>query len=144
DPYYLTHKAAQVVHHPYLILAGRRTNDDMRRYVAHEVIQLMLRKGINTVNARILLLGLAFKENCPDLSNTCVVDIIATLRGYNTNVEVHDTWVDAEAAEREYAVSLVVEPEGGSYDAIILAVGHRQFVDMGMDGVRALGKPTSV
>ncbi len=144
DPYYLTHKAAQVGHHPDLILAGRRTNDDMGRYVAHEVIQLMVRKGINPVNARILLLGLAFKENCPDLRNTRVVDIIATLQGYNTNVEVHDPWVDAEAAEREYAVSLVAEPERGSYDAIILAVGHRQFVDMGIDGVRALGKPTSV
>ncbi len=144
DPYYLTHKAQQVGHHPDLILAGRRTNDGMGRYIAHEVMRLMVRKGINPVDARILLLGLAFKENCPDLRNTRVVDIVQALHGYNAAVDVHDPWVDADAAEHEYGLRPVQQPQPGSYDAVIVAVGHRQFVDMGIEGVRALGKPASV
>jgi UDP-N-acetyl-D-galactosamine dehydrogenase len=144
DPYYLTHKAQEVGHHPDVILAGRRTNDGMGAYVANEVIRLMVRKGINPAGARILVLGLAFKENCPDLRNTRVVDIVAELRGYNANVDIHDPWVDAREAMHEYGLETLASAEAGAYDAIVLAVGHRQFADMGAPGVRALGKPGAV
>ena len=143
DPYYLTHKAQEVGHHPDVILAGRRTNDGMGAYVASEVIQLMVRKGINPVNARILIMGLAFKENCPDLRNTRVVDIIDALEGYNTRVDVCDPWVDAAEAEHEYGL-ILCEPERGKYDAIIMAVGHDAFRELGAEGIRALGEPGSV
>ncbi|HEX7731570.1 MAG TPA: Vi polysaccharide biosynthesis UDP-N-acetylglucosamine C-6 dehydrogenase TviB [Rhodanobacter sp.] len=144
DPYYLTHKAQEVGHHPDVILAGRRTNDGMGPYIAGEVIRLMVRKGINPVNARVLLLGLAFKENCPDLRNTRVVDIVQALRGYNATVDVHDPWVNAAEAEHEYGLVPLAEPPAGAYDAVIVAVGHRQFVALGAAGVRAYGKPSSV
>jgi UDP-N-acetyl-D-galactosamine dehydrogenase len=144
DPYYLTHKAQEVGHHPDVILAGRRTNDGMGAYVANEVIRLMVRKGINPVGARILVLGLAFKENCPDLRNTRVVDIVAELRGYNANVDVHDPWVDANEAQHEYGLAPLAAVERGAYDAIVLAVGHREFAEMGAAGIRALGKPGAV
>jgi UDP-N-acetyl-D-galactosamine dehydrogenase len=144
DPYYLTHKAQEVGHHPDVILAGRRTNDSMGGHVANEVIRLMVRKGINPVRARVLVLGLAFKENCPDLRNTRVVDIVHALRSYNAEVDVHDPWVNVAEAEHEYALTPVAQPAAGSYDAIIVAVGHRQFVALGAEGVRAFGKPASV
>ncbi|WP_243041007.1 Vi polysaccharide biosynthesis UDP-N-acetylglucosamine C-6 dehydrogenase TviB [Dyella sedimenti] len=144
DPYYLTHKAQEVGHHPDVILAGRRTNDSMGAYVASEVIRLMVRKGINPVRARVLVLGLAFKENCPDLRNTRVVDIVRALRGYNAEVDVHDPWVNAAEAEHEYALRPVGEPATGGYDAVIVAVGHRQFTELGAEGIRAFGKPDSV
>lgn len=144
DPYYLTHKAQEVGHHPDVILAGRRTNDSMGGYVANEVIRLMVRKGINPVRARVLVLGLAFKENCPDLRNTRVVDIVHALRGYNAEVDVHDPWVNVAEAEHEYALTPVAQPQVGSYDAVIIAVGHRQFAALGAEGIRALGKPASV
>ena len=144
DPYYLTHKAQQVGHHPQVILAGRRTNDGMGAYVADQVIKLMLRKGINPVRARILVLGLAFKENCPDLRNTRVVDIIETLRAYNAEVEVFDPWVDAAEARHEYGLAPVAAPTPGGYDAVILAVAHREFAALGAEGVRALGKAQAV
>ncbi|HEV2621902.1 MAG TPA: Vi polysaccharide biosynthesis UDP-N-acetylglucosamine C-6 dehydrogenase TviB [Frateuria sp.] len=144
DPYYLTHKAQEVGHHPDVILAGRRTNDSMGPYIASEVIRLMVRKGINPVNARVLLLGLAFKENCPDLRNTRVVDIVQALRGYNATVDVHDPWVNAAEAEHEYGLVPLAQPPEGAYDAVIVAVGHRQFVALGAQGVRAYGKSDSV
>ncbi|MFK2876386.1 Vi polysaccharide biosynthesis UDP-N-acetylglucosamine C-6 dehydrogenase TviB [Rhodanobacter hydrolyticus] len=144
DPYYLTHKAQEVGHHPDVILAGRRTNDGMGPYIAGEVIRLMVRKGINPVHARVLLLGLAFKENCPDLRNTRVVDIVQALRDYNATVDVHDPWVNAAEAEHEYGLVPLAEPPTAAYDAVIVAVGHRQFVALGADGVRAYGKPSSV
>jgi UDP-N-acetyl-D-galactosamine dehydrogenase len=144
DPYYLTHKAQEVGHHPDVILAGRRTNDSMGGYVASEVIRLMVRKGINPVRARVLVLGLAFKENCPDLRNTRVVDIVHALRAYNAEVDVHDPWVNVAEAEHEYALTPVAQPSAGSYDAVIIAVGHRQFAALGAEGIRALGKPESV
>jgi len=144
DPYYLTHKAQEVGHHPDVILAGRRTNDSMGPYVASEVIRLMVRKGINPVRARVLVLGLAFKENCPDLRNTRVVDIVQALRGYNADVDVHDPWVNADEAEHEYALRPIDAPSNGHYDAVIVAVGHRQFAALGADGIRALGKSSSV
>jgi UDP-N-acetyl-D-galactosamine dehydrogenase len=140
DPYYLTHKAQEVGHHPQVILAGRRTNDGMGAYVADQVIKLMVRKGINPVNARILILGLAFKENCPDLRNTRVVDIVAALQGYNAQVDVHDPWVDAEEARHEYGITPLAAPEQGIYDAVIVAVGHQQFRETGADGVRRYGR----
>jgi UDP-N-acetyl-D-galactosamine dehydrogenase len=144
DPYYLTHKAQEVGHHPDVILAGRRTNDGMGPYIAGEVIRLMVCKGINPVGARILILGLAFKENCPDLRNTRVVDIVASLKAYNADVDVHDPWVDAEQARHEYGIAMMVQPSMANYDAVIIAVGHQQFVALGTEGIRALGKASSV
>lgn len=141
DPYYLTHKAQQVGHHPDVILAGRRTNDSMGSFVADQVIKLMLDRGINPVGANILLLGLTFKENCPDLRNTKVVDIIAALKEYRVNVDIHDPWPSPEEAMLEYGLSLVPQPERGRYDAIVVAVGHEQFREIGADGLRAFGKP---
>jgi len=144
DPYYLTHKAQEVGHHPDVILAGRRTNDSMGQYIAGEVIRLMVCKGINPVRARILILGLAFKENCPDLRNTRVVDIVEALNGYNAQVDVFDPWVDAAEAMHEYSINLIGAPQAAQYDAVIVAVGHRQFADIGSVGIRAFGKPSSV
>ena len=138
DPYYLTHKAQEVGHHPDVILAGRRTNDGMGPYVASEVIRLMVRKGINPVQARVLVLGLAFKENCPDLRNTRVVDIISALRAYKVQVDIHDPWVDPEEASREYVLELTERPEAGGYDAVVLTVAHREFRKLASDGVRRL------
>lgn len=131
DPYYLTHKAQQVGHHPDVILAGRRINDGMGAYVAGELIKLMARHGCNPVGARVLVLGLAFKENCPDLRNTRVVDILAELRAYGVRFDVHDPWADACEAEAEYGLTLCAEPAEGAYDAVLLAVAHRQFIAAG-------------
>ncbi|HEU4773598.1 MAG TPA: nucleotide sugar dehydrogenase [Lysobacter sp.] len=144
DPYYLTHKAQEVGHHPQVILAGRRTNDGMGGYVADQVIKLMVRKGINPVHARVLLLGLAFKENCPDLRNTRVVDIVAALQDYSAQVDVFDPWVDAAQAQHEYGLTLVGEPGQGVYDAVVVAVGHDEFRALGAAGIRAFGKPETV
>ena len=144
DPYYLTHKAQEVGHHPDVILAGRRTNDSMGPYVASEVVRLMVRKDINPVRARVLILGLAFKENCPDLRNTRVVDIVQALRSYNAVVDIHDPWVDPVEAEREYAIVPIDRPEAAAYDAVIVAVGHDEFRKLSAEGVRAFGKPESV
>ena len=141
DPYYLTHKAQEVGHHPQVILAGRRTNDGMGPYVADQVIKLMVRKGINPVNARVLILGLAFKENCPDLRNSRVLDIVHALQGYNARVDAFDPWVDRTQAIEEYGIDPSAMPPSGTYDAVILAVAHQQFVALGGAGVRAFGKP---
>ncbi|MEN1944771.1 Vi polysaccharide biosynthesis UDP-N-acetylglucosamine C-6 dehydrogenase TviB [Luteimonas sp. MJ293] len=143
DPYYLTHKAQEVGHHPDVILAGRRTNDGMGEYVANQVIRLMVRNGINPVRARVLVLGLAFKENCPDLRNTRVVDIIDALKGYNARVDVCDPWVDADEAKHEYGLNLTT-PGQGEYDAVVVAVGHEEFKKLGAAGIRAHGKPGAV
>jgi UDP-N-acetyl-D-galactosamine dehydrogenase len=140
DPYYLTHKAQEVGYHPQLILAGRRTNDGMGGYVAGQVLKKLVRKGINPVGARALILGLAFKENCPDLRNTRVVDIVHALQGYNLQVDVHDPWVDAAEAQHEYGLTPIEHPQQGAYDAVIVAVGHDQFKALGGEGVRAFGK----
>ena len=140
DPYYLTHKAQEVGHHPDVILAGRRTNDGMGAYVAEQVIKLMVRKRINPVGARVLVLGLTFKENCPDLRNTRVVDIVHALEGYTAQVDVYDPWVDRDAAQHEYRLSPVERPPEGEYDAVVLAVAHEQFRQLGAQGVRAFGK----
>ncbi|HMB55715.1 MAG TPA: Vi polysaccharide biosynthesis UDP-N-acetylglucosamine C-6 dehydrogenase TviB [Arenimonas sp.] len=144
DPYYLTHKAQEIGYNPEVILAGRRINDGMGAHVATQTIRLMARKGINPVGARVLVMGLAFKENCPDLRNTRVIDIIAELRDYSAQVDVHDPWADAAEAKHEYDLDTIAAPQAGVYDAIIIAVGHKQFAAMGAAGIRAFGKPGSV
>lgn len=144
DPYYLTHKAQQIGYHPDVILAGRRINDGMGGHVAQRVAKLMGQRGLQTTQSNILILGLAFKENCPDLRNTRVVDIVAELKSYNANVHIHDPWVSAKEAHEEYGLDLVEKPEVGKYDAVILAVSHREFIALGADGVRGFGKPGAV
>lgn len=145
DPYYLTHKAQEAGYHSEVILAGRRINDSMAAHVADETVKLMLRKGKQVLGGRVLVLGLTFKENCPDIRNTKVVDIVSQLRSYNVGVDVFDPWVDAAEAKHEYDIDCLSEfPEGGRYSAIIIAVGHEEFVAMGSEGVRALGEPGAV
>src|SRR6056297_675456 len=136
DPYYLTHKAQHIGFHPQMILAGRRTNDGMGAYVAGELIKLMAKKGVYRPGAKVLVLGLTFKENCPDLRNTRVVDVIAALKDYNLEVDVHDPWADAEEAKHGYGLDLVPEPEQATYDAITLAVAHNEFRALGNPGIR--------
>jgi UDP-N-acetyl-D-galactosamine dehydrogenase len=144
DPYYLTHKATQIGYHPEMILAGRRINDEMGRHVAQRVIKLMNQRRVHAADAKVLILGLTFKENCPDLRNTRVVDVVEEFRSYNAQVDVYDPWVDAAEAQAEYGLKLVAELAPGQYDAVILAVSHRQFIAMGAAGIRALGKPGAV
>ena len=144
DPYYLTHKAQQIGYHPDVILAGRRINDGMGSHVALRVAKLMAQRNLQTTRSDILVLGLAFKENCPDLRNTKVVDIINELRSYNANVHVHDPRVDAGEARHEYGLELTTQPGTGKYDAVILAVPHAEFIAIGAEGIRAFGKPGAV
>src|SRR5487761_1897105 len=144
DPYYLTHKAQELGYHPEVILAGRRINDNMGFYVAAQVVKLMAQKGIAVAGARILVMGLAFKENCPDVRNTRVVDIVSDLASYNAKVDVYDPCVNPEEARHEYGITPVRQPEPGAYDAIIVAVAHDQFKAMGAPALRALGKPLHV
>jgi UDP-N-acetyl-D-galactosamine dehydrogenase len=134
-----------VGYHPEVILAGRRINDNMARHVADETVKLMLRKNLPVLGSKVLVLGLTFKENCPDVRNTKVVDIVRTLQGYNAKVDVYDPWIDHEEAEHEYGLKcLRTLPERGAYAAVVLAVGHKQFVEMGEDGIRAFGQPGAV
>ena len=144
DPYYLTHKAQQIGYHTDMILAGRRINDSMGGHVAQRAIKLMRQRSIQPTQAKVLILGLAFKEDCPDLRNTRVVDIVRELRSFNVEVDVHDPWVSAPMALAEYGIALVPEPEPGRYDAVILAVAHREFIERGAEGIRAFGVPGAV
>ena len=144
DPYYLTHKAQSIGYHPEIILAGRRLNDGMGAYVVSQLVKAMTRRRIHVQGAKVLVMGLAFKENCPDLRNTRVVDIVNELREYNVEVDVHDPWVDPEEAMHEYGIKPVAAPSNGHYDAIVLAVAHRQFAEMGAASIRALGKAQHV
>jgi len=144
DPYYLTHKAQAVGYHPEIILAGRRLNDSMGAYVVSRVIKLMTQRNLMTHSSRVLVLGLTFKENCPDLRNTRVVDIVSELKDYGVATDVFDPWVDPSEAFEEYGIRPVGEPAPGSYDAIILAVAHREFQQMGVERTRSLGKPGAV
>ena len=144
DPYYLTHKAQQIGYHPDMILAGRRINDGMGSHVARRVVKLMRQRNQDMTRSRVLVLGLAFKENCPDLRNTKVIDIIRELRCYNTRVDVHDPWVDAGHAHDEYGIDLVAQPDVGQYDAVVLAVAHEEFVAMGAERIRGLGVPGAI
>jgi len=145
DPYYLTHKAQEVGHHPEMILAGRRINDSMGSYVAAQVAKLMATRHLHIAGARVLVLGLTFKENCPDLRNTRVVDMVRELRTYNAAVDVHDPWVDPEEAEQEYGLQLLPAlPDDHGYDAAILAVAHHEFVEQGHAAIRAALKPDGI
>ncbi len=140
DPYYLTHKAQQIGYHPEMILAGRRINDGMALYVAGEVIRLMAAKRIHVKSSRVLVMGLAFKENTPDLRNSKVADLVFELKEKGASVDVWDPWVSARDAEAEYGIKLVKRPARGRYDAIILAVGHREFLKMKPADIRRLAK----
>ncbi len=144
DPYYLTYKAEQLGYHPQMILAGRRINDNMSIYVTSQFIKQLLAKGIQPKGCRVLILGLTFKEDCPDVRNTKVIDIIRELNTYGVNVDVHDPWVDPEEALSEYGVEIVADPQTGAYDGVIVAVAHRQFRELGAKGIRGFGKPPSV
>lgn len=144
DPYYLTHKAQQVGYHPEIILAGRRLNDSMGSYVASQLVKQMTKEGVAIRDSRVLVMGLTFKEDTPDLRNSRIVDVIRELQDYGINVDVLDPWCDPAEAKAEYGVSLVTDPEDGAYDGIVLAVAHSQFRDMGVEKIRALGQPHSV
>ncbi|MDK9704385.1 MAG: Vi polysaccharide biosynthesis UDP-N-acetylglucosamine C-6 dehydrogenase TviB [Sulfuritalea sp.] len=145
DPYYLTHKAQEIGYHPEVILAGRRINDSMAGYVADEVIKLMTKRKMQVVDSRILILGLTFKEGCPDLRNTKVIDIVRELTGYHARVDIYDPWIDVAEAEHEYRVTpLKDKPQQGTYDAIVLAVAHPEFLQLGAAGIHALGKAEHV
>ena len=144
DPYYLTHKAQAIGYHPAMILAGRRINDGMGQHVASTVVKLMLQRNLAVNGGHALIMGLTFKENCPDLRNTRVTDIIDELQSFGMDVDVWDPWVDPAEAEHEYGISPIAELQAGRYDAIVLAVSHRQFVEIGIDAIRALGAPEAV
>jgi UDP-N-acetyl-D-galactosamine dehydrogenase len=144
DPYYLTHKAQSIGYHPEIILAGRRLNDSMGGYVVSQLVKAMTKQRIHVQGARVLVMGLAFKENCPDLRNTRIVDIVRELGDYNVDVDVYDPWVDPEEAVHEYGLTPVAKLEEGKYDAVILAVAHNQFKALGAEGIRKLGKAQHV
>ena len=144
DPYYLTFKAERLGYQPQMILACRRINDNMPLYVASQVVKQMLDKSISPRGAKVLMLGLAFKENCPDVRNTKVADILGELNSYGAIVDVYDPWVDADEAKQEYDIDLVLEPEKAAYDVVIIAVAHDCFRELGADGIRSLGKENSV
>ena len=144
DPYYLTHKAIEVGYNPEMILAGRRLNDNMGSYVADQVSKLMTKKRIHVVDANVLIMGLTFKENCPDLRNTRVVDLVQEFESFNCNVDVYDPWINKEEALHEYSIKPINEPVQGKYDAIILAVAHNEFKEMSVEQIRAFGKDNHV
>ncbi len=144
DPYYLTHKAQEAGCQPLIIPASRQINEGMGIHIASRVIRLMAQRRISPVGARVLVLGFAFKENCPDLRNTRVADIVRELEVYNVTVDVYDPWVDRDEALAEYGIPLLESPSAGEYDAIIIAVAHREFASMGAERIRALGRPGAV
>ena len=144
DPYYLTHKAIEDGYHPEIILAGRRLNDSMGSYVAEQLTKLMNNKRIHVVDANILIMGFTFKENCPDLRNTRVVDLILELQNVNCNVDVYDPWIDKSEAKHEYDIMPIEIPEEGKYDAIILAVAHDDFKEMGVAALRKFTKANHI
>jgi len=144
DPYYLTHKALEVGYNPEMILAGRRLNDSMGSYVADQVSKLMTKKCIHVVDANVLIMGLAFKENCPDLRNTRIVDVVEEFEGFNCNVDVYDPWVDKDEAVHEYGIKPIDQPVEGKYDAILLAVAHDEFKELSLAQIKAFGKDNHV
>lgn len=144
DPYYLTHKAQSIGYHPEVILAGRRINDGMGRYVVSELVKEMLKRRIHVNGAKVLVMGLTFKENCPDIRNTKVVDIITELEEYGVVADVFDPWVNAAEAQHEYGITPVVQPEAESYDAVLIAVAHKEFKALGSAGIKAFAKPEHV
>ncbi|WP_180109529.1 MULTISPECIES: Vi polysaccharide biosynthesis UDP-N-acetylglucosamine C-6 dehydrogenase TviB [unclassified Acinetobacter] len=144
DPYYLTHKAQSIGYHPEIILAGRRLNDSMGAYVVTQLVKAMIKKKIQVEGAKVLVLGLSFKENCPDIRNTKIIDIVNELQEYNIQADVYDPWVDTQEAQHEYGITPIVSLEPGQYDAVILAVAHEQFKAMGATDIRALAKPEHI
>ncbi|ASK33622.1 Vi polysaccharide biosynthesis protein VipA/TviB [Alcanivorax sp. N3-2A] len=144
DPYYLTHKAQQIGYHPEVILSGRRINDGMGRFVASQLVKAMLDRCIQINGARVLIMGLTFKENCPDLRNTRVVDVVRELEEYNVRVDVYDPWIDADEAHHEYGIQPIESPQVAEYDGIVLAVAHDQFKQMGGPAIRQLGRENHV
>jgi len=144
DPYYLTHKAIEVGYNPEMILAGRRLNDNMGAYVTEQVLKIMTKKSIHLVGANVLIMGLTFKENCPDLRNTRVVDLIEEFEGLNCNVDIFDPWVDKNEALHEYNIKLIEQPVVGKYDAMLLAVAHNEFKELSVEKIRAYGKDNHV
>ena len=144
DPYYLTHKAQSIGYHPEIILAGRRLNDSMGAYVVAQLIKAMTKRRLQVDGAKVLVMGLTFKENCPDLRNTRIVDIIAELRDYNCNVDVFDPWVSVADSKHEYGIIPISKPQAGIYDAVILAVAHNQFISLGAEEIRKLCKPVHI
>lgn len=144
DPYYLTHKAQAIGYHPEIILAGRRLNDSMGAYVVTQLVKGMIKKKIQVEGAKVLVLGLSFKENCPDIRNTKVIDIVKELHEYHMDVDVYDPWIDSEETQHEYGLIPVKQPTAGQYDAVILAVAHNEFKEMGVEAIRSLGKASHV
>ncbi len=144
DPYYLTHKAQAIGYHPEIILAGRRLNDSMGNYVVAQLVKAMTKRRLQVDGAKVLVMGLTFKENCPDLRNTRVVDIVAELKDYNCDVDVYDPWVTVAEAKHEYDITPIIQPQTGTYDAVILAVAHHQFKALGAEGIRKFGKPNHI
>ncbi len=144
DPYYLTHKAESLGYLPQVILAGRRINDGMGAHVASQLIKTMVRRRIHVCGARILVMGLAFKENCPDIRNSRVIDIVTEFLDFEAVVDVYDPWVDPDEAEHEYGLRPIAQPANGAYDAVVVAVAHRTFRDLGADAIHALCKPDHV
>ena len=144
DPYYLTHKAQAIGYHPEIILAGRRLNDNRGNYIVAQLVKAMTKRRLQVDGAKVLVMGLTFKENCPDLRNTRVVDIVTELKDYNCDVDVYDPWVTVAEAQHEYGITQISQPHPGAYDAVILAVAHHQFKTLGAVGIRKLGKPNHV
>ena len=144
DPYYLTHKALEVGYNPEMILAGRRLNDSMGSYVADQVSKLMIKKRIHVVDANVLIMGLTFKENCPDLRNTRVVDLVKEFESFSCNVDVYDPWVDKDEAVHEYSIKPIDQPVKGKFDAILLAVAHDEFKELSLEQIKAFGKDNHV
>ena len=144
DPYYLTHKAQSIGYHPEMILAGRRINDNMGIYVAAKVTQLMIQRRIQVRDSRILVMGLTFKENCPDVRNTKIVDVVRELEKYGAKVDVYDPWADADDSEHEYGLRPVRKTKPGTYDAIVMGVAHQEFRQMGVEKIREFGRKNHV
>jgi UDP-N-acetyl-D-galactosamine dehydrogenase len=144
DPYYLTHKAQAIGYQPEIILAGRRINDNMGKYVVSSVVKMMIQRNIPIATSRVLILGLTFKENCPDIRNTRVVDMVSEMQSYGATVDVYDPWVDPAEAQSELGIEPIEKLEDGSYDAIILAVAHHQFKEMGVERLRKLGRNSAI
>lgn len=144
DPYYLTYKAEALGYHPQVILAGRRINDGMGAFVAGQLVKSMLKRRIQVDGARVLMLGMTFKENCPDLRNTRVVDVVTELREFGASVDIYDPWADPEMARNEYGIELIAQPKGSTYDGLVLAVGHSEFREMGAKKIRAFGRPSHI
>ena len=144
DPYYLTFKAREVGHDPKMILAGRKLNDEMGFYITDNVCNLMIKKNIPVEGAKILLMGLTFKENCPDIRNTRVIDLVKGFEGYNCNVDVYDPWVEAKVAKKEYKIDLINAPKVRKYDAIVIAVAHDKFKSLGINKIKSFGKDNNI